>query len=202
MSNRFFSSHYILLPGGQIGRWPIIHFDDHGTIIQIESDFEKFKERPGLEFQSGMMIPAFIDIAPTNIHFNPDVKLINRHFSRGTIILGVSDVASCEQSGFPLLVKSLDDGSSLPQEAGRDAAQVNTPLFERVRSRSGFPISKLAHICEQASEAGRFRSLGQLATGKSPGVLLLKNFDNTNWTLLPHSEIKWLIKPHVDVSNR
>ena len=62
MKRRMLGSHFALMEGGQMLAWPILTIDDEGRILSVDSGGTGLRERPGLEWYGGLLIPGLIDI--------------------------------------------------------------------------------------------------------------------------------------------
>jgi len=198
MHARVLASHYLLLPGGKIGKWPLITVSAEGVILKVEMHSDGFKETAGVEFHSGMMIPGLIDACQVNERVMLNSSLLIDHHAAGTILLILPKGHPSWSSGE---IKNLQLNIPPPHPAlDRSGNNYLMPLFERIkRSVAADPGSQLSRLLYLASEwAGKatntFERLGSLEEGKSPGIALIQGLDLTTFTPSAGTRIKWLVK--------
>jgi hypothetical protein len=192
-SIRHIASHFVLLPNGSLGKWPVITISSCGEILNVKTR-TSFTERPGLELYSGLLLPAFTDIfvkktddiQTTTINFN-------RHFSEGTILLGCHN---CHSNGFPLTTEVQ------PAEFGQADFLIrknhsDIPMFSRIKTKTTTPLIEKLYWGSylSASQTTYKNQLGQLSQGFKPGVLVLQGVDPTTMELTESAKIKWLSTP-------
>jgi hypothetical protein len=200
MKSRSFASHFILLPGGEIGKWPVVTVSPSGVIESVEVHPEGFKERPGLEFHPGVLAPAFVDVCKCNVNSEFDNRLLNRHFAAGSILLGHSNFDP-QRIHPPFFADNSFADSSIHETLGRDNERFKTPIFERLKLNNEDHIGFLLYI---ASEWGAKQTiykdkLGQLKTGYMPGLLIVKSLNLSELKITASSYIKWLIVPNLNI---
>jgi hypothetical protein len=205
MNSRNISSHYILLPGGVFGKWPVVRFASDGTILSVETKPNGFKEEPGLEFFGGILIPGLVDIAAVNEDYLPSYQEKNRHFSGGTLVLGVNNIdaqVDASVSTFPLnhlCIPSSDPPHPFLNRYGTIASQ--KPILHRlIGSLTHSDSKELAKLLYLASEWGAnqtsfYGKFGKLEPGFSPGLIVLQNLDLKKMVPASTTSIKWLIVP-------
>lgn len=197
---KLFASHYILLPDGGMGKWPIITVDGGGYILQVELR-DTFKERPGMEMHPGILLPAFIDLCETNPKNDQVSPNLNRHFAHGTLLLGSS--YPHQNRSFPRLTSTEKIGEDSPVFLARDQVK-DLSLFHRVKEyHHEFPEKELSEILFWATQWGASKTefktqCGQLKEGCKPGVLVLQKVDLNTMLLTPNAQVKWLSVPTID----
>jgi hypothetical protein len=190
---RHIASHFILLPNGNLGKWPVITINTYGQILNVETR-SSFTENPGLELYPGLLLPAFTDIFVKNAD---DIQMstinFNRHFSEGTILLGCHNRQSNE---FPITTEALpaklDEADFLIRSIHSD-----TPIFTRIKANTTTPLIEKLYLGTylSASQTTHKNQLGQLSLGFKPGILVLMGIDLKTMKLTESTKIKWLNTP-------
>lgn len=200
-----FASHYLLAPDGSFIKWPVVVIDEGGEVRDVYAHPGGFREEPGVRFFSGLMLPAFIDWQMSDGFFQEEPsRLLNRHFSRGTLYLLCSSVPEAIKKRKNQWPRVLDRGNLFenPTKIQGKVEEQKMPVFDRI-VRSGIASNEtpLAEIFTKAtSVAARNAGLpnaGQIAPGCVPGLILIQNLDLINLKLQMHSTIKWLNVPDV-----
>lgn len=176
---RLFTSHFVLLPDGSLGKWPVVELAADGRILSLELHPEGLRERPGMELLGGLLLPALLDVAGS-ASFVFGGRDLNRHYAGGTCVLGgCTEVDST--GAVPLVVKGVE--SEMLQgpvlRRGRDDFQL--PLLSRLDAYmalhpEGDWLGILHAATALAAEAAGLE-LGRMEVGACPGLLLLKGLD-------------------------
>lgn len=198
--HKSFASHYILLPNGKVGKWPIVTVDEAGVILQVELR-DSFKERSGLEMHPGILLPAFIDLCETNFENEEATPNFNRHFAHGTILLG-SEYRHQDKS-LPRLTDSEKNDADGPSFLTRDGKSDTSLLHRMQEYHQCSPDQMLSKMLFWATRWGADKTefgeqLGQLKEGFKPGVLVLQKIDLHAMILTPEAQVKWLSVPMID----
>jgi hypothetical protein len=196
-----FGAHYMLSPGGKLLKWPVITIGKDGMILKTEWHEDHFKEQHGVQFCSGILLPAFVDIwweypatstpkTQGNIHF---------HFRNGTILIGFPGALENPIS------KSMQTPMIVPCRLKYHRPQIFPDLgndnrlsqFEKIKKillhYKNISLNEiLSAATNEAAQAVKHPELGRLEPGCAPGLLLLQNADLINLTITAQSTIKWL----------
>ncbi len=198
MTIRKLSSHFILLPNGKVKQWPLVECDNMGTILNISYHPGDLKERQGLEFHSGIMIPGLIDIAYTNEAVIIDDRLLNRHFSFGTLVFGLPKPEAFHRQGLPLISNNSTAVKSPYNFLERNKESISVPLFKRIVDSQAIPLKELGKSIEWSASHTEYPTmLGSLEKGKTPGILILKQYDTERQLVMNESTVQWLVKPEL-----
>lgn len=196
-----FAAHYMLTPGGKLLKWPVITIGKDGLIMKTERHEDRFKEQHGVRFNSGILLPAFVDIwwEYPSAQLPETLENIHFHFRNGTILLGIPGASATPCS------KSRQSPIIVPNRLKYPRPQIFPDLGNDNRLSQFEKIKKvLLHnknisLCEilsaataEAARAARRPELGRLEPGCSPGLLLLQNADLVNLQITAQSTIRWL----------
>jgi len=190
---RHIASHFILLPNGNLGKWPVITINSCGEILNIETR-SSFTERPGLELYPGLLLPAFTDIfVKDDDGIQTSAINFNRHFSEGTILLGCHN---CKTNGFPITTKALS-GELVKADFLIRPVYTDTPIFSRIKANTTTPLIEKLYLGTylSANQTQYKNQLGQLSNGFKPGLIVLQGIDLVKMKLANSAKIKWLNTP-------
>lgn len=201
MRSRMLTSHFILLPGGNIGKWPIIHLSPQGTVENVEVHPEGLRERPGLELHGGLLIPGLLDICHADQQIIPEPRYLNMHYAWGTIMMGTNNNQTSER--LPLLTNANNHIAAPHNALNRCGNSHATPVLERIKKHLSItPTDNLLELLYLATEWSASaihmsHQIGLLDEGRTPGVIVIQNLDLTTFSFTPQTRIKWLISPSI-----
>ncbi len=198
-----FAAHYMLTPENGLQQWPLLTLDQDGCLLSWEVFPEGLREQPFVQFFSGILIPAFIDVvgvSPMNKSLALPVSF-DRHFARGTLVLGIEqpDEVVLKRQSPPFIVRG-----RVTQEAFEDPwmipSQEDLPIWERMKK---WALRNEKHNLEQmlvkatteGARMGKISYAGALVPQSYPGVLLLQNVDLQAMKLTADSIVRWLSVP-------
>ncbi|MGQ1946395.1 hypothetical protein ACT3CD_04745 [Geofilum sp. OHC36d9] len=190
---RQIASHFILLPDGHLGKWPVITINSYGEILDVETRLS-FTEKPGLELYPGILLPAFTDIfIKKSINIQSSTINFNRHFSEGTILLGCHN---CHSNGFPITTEALSPQLKQADFMIRPNYSA-PPMLTRIKNNTTTSLVEKLYLGTyvSASQTSYKNQLGQLSQGFKPGLLVLQGIDLINMKLTDYAKIKWLNTP-------
>lgn len=190
---RHIASHFILLPNGNLGKWPVITINSNGEILDIETR-SSFTEKPGLELYPGLLLPAFTDIfVKRSGHIQTSSINFNRHFSEGTILLGCHN---CHSNKFPITTEALSTGLKQADFLIR-LNHSAPPMFTRIKDDTTMSLVEKLYLGTSfsASHSSYKNQLGQLSQGFKPGLLVLQGIDLIEMKLTERVKIQWLSTP-------
>ncbi len=188
-------SHFALGEGGQMLPWPILTIDSEGRILSLESGGTGLRERPGLEWYGGILIPGLIDAAGIG-NFDYNRRNLNAHFAGGTIALGRAGAEGDPR--FPLSISG--NGADLHPAITRSRESFSVPLFLRIRDyclmnpQSDW-VGLLSHASDKAAELAGMEELGTIKEGNRCGVLHIIGADLLQMKPTGQMTLKWLIMP-------
>lgn len=201
MRSRMFASHFILLPGGNVGKWPIIQLSPQGAIEKVEVHPEGLRERPGLELHGGLLIPGLLDICLANQQIIPEPRYLNMHYAWGTALLGTNNYQTSERP--PALIKTNDSIAAPHKVLDRCGNNHEMPILERIKKHLSLTAAdnliELLYLATEwsASSIHMSHQIGLLDEGRTPGVIVIQNLDLTTFSFTPQTRIKWLISPSI-----
>ena len=199
-NTRKLGAHLILLPDGSIGSWPIVEVAGNGTIVSVETNPQGMKERPGLEWFGGLMIPGLLDVAGTASADWYKQALLNTHFSEGTLYIGLQESAR----GFnkpPFFSKSPDSNLYKHPALVRTNLNFSVPLFRRISdfclANTGSDWVELLWQASAglASMSDDLKQYGSIQAGKQSGLLVISGADLKQIKPSNQMRIKWLSYP-------
>jgi len=194
---RKIGAHYYLRPDGQWGKRPVITLDGEGIIHSIKELGDNFKEEPGLEFFSGVIIPGFIedwrgyDLKDKSVQQQCKKALIG-----GTLKVVIandqqSDVPASIQNKVALQILKQDSTEHISQDYKSTWEQINEDWQIHLET---FDLAKviIKHTGQMAAKIGMNTNWGIIRENAHPGLLLLQNLDWTNFTLTNKSTVRIL----------
>jgi len=198
--SQFFTSHYILLKDGSLGEWPIVEISDSGEVLSIELHPEGLTEKPGMQLHGGLLMAGLVDVG-----FIPDSakltqRIINRHFSAGTLFLGTSTANSSFLSP-PFLIDSMEDRQCPFPFINRDNDNFEIPLLHRLRlmcsRNSSLNWLDLLNKAEEwiFDQRSDLSGIGRVEPGNKCGLMVVKNLDLLSMKMTGDMYIKWLSVP-------
>ena len=198
--SRFFTAHYLLLKDGTLGAWPVVEMSDYGEVLSVELHPEGLKERPGLQLHGGLLMAGMVDAGPIDASLEYSQRVLNRHFSSGTLFLG-SDTSDSALYPPPFLIDSLPESTCPYSFLHRNKDNFQIPLIDRIRqfcSREP-ALNWLSLIGEAAAWTSAQRDdladMGSVEPGQKSGLLVVKNLDLSKMTMTDDMHIKWLSLP-------
>ncbi len=193
----------MLSPANVLLRWPLLTLSRDGCLLEVELFPNGMEEQPSVQFFGGILIPAFIDVfdastpvGQNHLNISPD-----RHYARGTLILGLhreSQQTAIGPSPPYFLKERVTPKTSV--EPWLLPCENDVPIWERMKQ---WALAHQNHNLElmlssatrRGAEAAGIEKAGTLLTGNWPGVLLLQNADLQQFKLTPRSTVKWLSVP-------
>jgi hypothetical protein len=160
-----FSAHFVVPANGPVLPRAIVEVDASGTILQLTETTDDFREQAGLEFHSGILCPALIDLwhyATTNdiLQKLPELEPFRKFIPANT---------NDPKAAFNWL----------------KAIQENLP-------ENSLP-ELIALFTARAAKTFHLTEAGTIAPGKRPGLVILSGIDYANFRLKPDSRLKKLI---------
>ncbi len=195
-----YTAHYLLLKDGTLGPWPIVEMSDEGEVLSVELHPEGLKERPGLQLHGGLLMAGLVDVGPMDASLNYTQRVLNRHYSSGTLYLGAKS-ADTPFYPPPFLLKSLETTASPLPFLRRNAQNYQTPLLDRIRQycKQMPSLNWLELISEAAAWAAAQRAdlkdKGSIEPGCKSGLLVIKNLDLNKMVITNNMVLKWLVVP-------
>ncbi|WP_146697685.1 hypothetical protein [Geofilum rhodophaeum] len=176
---RLFTSHFVLLPDGSLGKWPVVELGADGRILSLELHPEGLRERPGMELLGGLLLPGLLDVAGS-ASFVFGGRDLNRHYAGGTYVLGGCTEAE-SMGAVPLVVKGVESEMLQAPVLRRRQENFQLPLLSRLDAYmavhpEGDWLGILHAATALAAEAAGLE-LGRVEVGACPGLLLLKGLD-------------------------
>ena len=208
MGIKKFASHYMLDGTGHFIKWPLVSVSDAGEINEVDFYPHGFQESPGVQFFSGLMLPAFIDGLTLNHEFPSQTisGLLNRHFGKGTLWLVLPSIPGGMGTAVyqpPILVerpKQIGSKADGPLIKNQDSGE---PVFDRLKKSRTIQTERSLSEClmdytaTAADELG-LKTAGRIEPGNQPGLILIQNLDLKNLKLQPGSVVRWLNVPIFD----
>ncbi|PTN09023.1 hypothetical protein [Mangrovibacterium marinum] len=160
-----FSAHFIVPADGSLLPKAIVEVDASGTIVRLIETSTELREQAGMEFHSGLICPAFINLWQLA---NTD-EMMRR---------------LPELEAFR---------SFIPQDTSHPKAIFNwiKAIQENVADSSLTALIGL--FTARAAQAFNVDDAGLIATGKRPGLILISGIDYANFKLKADSRLKKLI---------
>ncbi len=195
-----FTAQYLLLKDGTLGAWPVVEMSADGEVLSVELHPEGLKERPGLQLHGGLLMAGLVDVGPIDASLTYTQRVLNRHYSSGTLYLGS---ASSDSSFYPppILLKSLESPACPFSFLLRNADNFQTPLLERIRQLCQQDPSRnwLEMLSEgaawTAAQRTDLKDKGCIEPGYKSGLMVLKNMDLKKMALTDNCVVKWLVVP-------
>lgn len=194
---RKIGAHYYLRADGQWGKRPVITLDSDGIIHAIKELGDNFKEEPGLEFFSGVIIPGFVedwrgyDLKNTSVQQQCKKALIG-----GTLKVAIfndqeQDVPAVIQNKVSVRILKQNLVEQISQEYKSAWEQINEDWKNHLDT---FDLAKIIinHTNKLATQVGMDTHWGIIQKKANPGLLLLQNLDWTNFTLTKKSTVRIL----------
>ncbi len=188
---RKIAAHYILHPDGSVGKFPVIVFDKHGTIIEIR-ERSKFIEEPSLELVNGFLCPGFIDFFQSSVLDKEKLeikKYINRQIISGVKVLGVS-----EGDYTHIIQYRTKDISFTKTSMGFSKSQNKfNSLFDLLKiNQCGLDLL-MKYTVENANILEVNDQFGSLEVGKRPGIIAISGMDYDIMRLTDSAKIKLIV---------
>lgn len=186
---RKIASHYYLKPNGEVGKNPILTFDDSNKIIEIR-ERDAFEEEAGLELVNGFLTPSFINVIPKLKYISKGnlEAIIKCQKINGVRVLGVD---KCDLSIFEGIAnkKILFKTSEYCQE--KRSLVIN--IFESLCNDNSGLNELLLYTCRNAIDLKVHEEFGSLEVGKKPGLLAISAMNYKRFTLSNKSKLKIVI---------
>ena len=194
---RKISAHYYLRADGNWGKRPVISLDSEGIIHAIKELGDDFKEEPGLEFFSGIIIPGFVEDWRV---YNLKDKLVQQQCKKaligGTLKVSIfndqqQDVSSVIQNKLSVHIQRKGSVEQISQNYKSAWEQINEDWNKHLEN---FDLAQaiINHTADVASKVGMDLNWGIIKKNANPGLLLLQNLDWTNFTLTNKSTVRIL----------
>ncbi len=188
---RKIAAHYILHPDGSVGKFPVIVFDQDGTIVEIR-ERSNFIEEPSLELVNGFLCPGFVDFFQSSVLDKEKLeiqKYINRQVISGVKVLGVSEVD---------YIQIIDYGTkdiSFTKTTKEFSLLHNNfnSLFDFLKiNQSGVDLL-MKYTIENANILEINDQVGSLEVGKRPGIIAISGMDYDTMRLTDSAKIKLIV---------
>lgn len=195
-----FTAHYLLLKDGTLGPWPVVEMSDKGEVLSVELHPEGLKERPGLQLHGGLLMAGLVDVGPVEAAFEYTQRVLNRHYSSGTLYLGAEGADTAFYPP-PFLLKSLEATDCPFSFLIRNAENFQTPLLERIlqlcRQEPSLNWLELmsAGAAWMAAQRADLKDKGSIEPGHKSGLMVIKNLDLRRMAMTDHMVLKWLVVP-------
>jgi hypothetical protein len=195
MKRRMLGSHFALMEGGQMLAWPILTIDDEGRILSVDSGGTGLRERPGLEWYGGLLIPGLIDIVGVEL-FDYERRNLNAHFAGGTVALG--RYGADGDPSFPLSIPGID--SDLHPVITRTRDNYSVPVFSRIKDyclsyNQADWIGLLSLSSDKAGGLAGLKELGAIREGNKCGIINISGADLIHMKATAQMTLKWLVMP-------
>lgn len=159
-----FAAHYILTGSGAPIAKGIVEVDAQGTILQITSQPEGFREQAGMEFHSGLICPTLPDLLRTQ-HLDELFEQI------------------------PRLIPYKEQ---VP--ANRLSPKANFEWLKAIQLNHPIALAELIELfCQQAASQTGEAGANIIAPGKRPGLSLISVINYAELRLTAESRIRKLI---------
>lgn len=198
--SQLFTAHYLLMKDGSLGAWPVVEVSDLGEVLSVELHPEGLKERPGLQLHGGLLMAGLVDAGPMDASLVFTQRVLNRHFSAGTLYLG-ADSSDASLYPPPYLIERLTQQACPHSFLVREISNYQIPLLERIRQLcSRVPsLNWLELLCEgavwTAAQRDDLTNKGFVEPGNKSGLMVIKNLDLKKMVLTDSMAIKWLSVP-------
>ncbi|MCW3786747.1 hypothetical protein [Plebeiibacterium sediminum] len=188
---RKIAAHFILHPDGSVGKFPVIVFDQDGTIVEIR-ERSSFIEEPSLELVNGFLCPGFVDFFRTAILQNESVeiqKYINRQVISGIKVLGASE------DDYSDIIKYRTRGISFTKTSNKCSMLNNeyNSLFDFLKFNKSGVDSLMRYTIENASILEVNDQYGSLEVGKRPGIIAISGMNYETMRLTGSAKIKLIV---------
>jgi hypothetical protein len=198
--SRLFTAQYLLLKNGALGKWPVVEMSDEGVVLSVELHPEGLKERPGLQLHGGLLMAGLVDAGPFDSSLHYTQRLLNRHFSSGTLYLG-TDSTDLTLYSPPILVKRPELTTCPLPFLHRNAKNFQAPLMERIRQYCSLDSKQNwleligASVAWIAAQDDNLKNVGSVEPGQKSGLMVLQNLDLNKMEMTESMRIKWLSVP-------
>jgi len=190
-------AHYYLRADGSWGKRPVISLDSDGIIHAIKELGDDFKEEPGLEFFSGIIIPGFVeDWRVYNLKDKMVQQQCKKAFIGGTLKVSISndqqqDVSAVIQNKVSVHILKQTSAKLISKEYKSAWEQINEDWNKHLET---FNLAQaiINHTADVATKVGMDSNWGIIQKNANPGLLLLQNLDWTNFTLTNKSTVRIL----------
>ena len=190
-------AHYYLRGDGTWGKRPVISLDSDGIIHAIKELGDDFKEEPGLEFFSGIIIPGFVEDWRC---FNLKEESVQQHCKKaligGTLKVTIfrdqlRNVPSVIQNKLSVHILKQNMAEPIPKGYKSAWEQINEDWNNHLDT---FDLAKaiVNHSSNVAAKVGMGTNWGVIQRNANPGLLLLQNLNWTNFTLTSKSIVRIL----------
>ena len=194
---RKISAHYYLRADGKWGKRPVISLDSDGIIQAIKELGDDFKEEPGLEFFSGIIIPGFVeDWRVYNLKDEQVQQQCKKALIGGTLKVSISND---QQQDVPTVIHNKLSVHILKQDTAERISQGYKSAWEQINEEwanhfESFDLAKaiINHTGKVAATVGMDTNWGIIQRNANPGLLLLQNLDWVNFTLTDKSTVRIL----------
>lgn len=160
-----FSAHFVIPADGSVLPKGIVDVASDGTILQLIATKDELREQAAMEFHSGLICPAFIQLWQYGSTAEILEKLPELHPFRDFIPNNTND----PKATFNFL-KAIQE--NLPNSSLPDLIELFTA---------------------KAAKAFNLMEAGIIATGKRPGLVIITGIDYANFRLKADSRLKKLV---------
>ena len=201
MAFRKFAAHYVLMPDGILGKWPVVEMDDQGMVVSVAVNPGGFQEQPSLQYHSGILLPGFVDAWAGFTYVTQDQRALNRHLAKGTLVLSSveSDLPLPGNSVPPFLIRETTTSHIHKRQIVSDSSGI--PILERLLSSlTQNPEASLAALLYEATALGADHLgleafFGRIRPGLFSGLLIMENIDLQRLLPMPQTRVRWLVQP-------
>lgn len=177
----------------------ILVCDDDGTIVEIISKGDDFREEAGVEFYSGVLVPGFVHV---NFSLQNYGKISNRKMWANGIVL----VADFQSSTYVITQKNdckiqklntdfidLNQFPKLETSVGTYSFLQEIFLYQEKNKRVKLSDLFASVSLNRAKMLRLDAKFGSFEKGKNPGINLISGIDFKQLTLTSTSKVKRLV---------
>ncbi len=182
---RKIAAHYYLRPDGSIGKFPVITFDDKGTITEIR-ERDRFTEEPFMEHVNGLLVPGLISCLSEKDCVLPEDelrKLLRQMIAYGHVLLG------CSENHVAHLKSLAPQKLRILSFKREDSFYIYNEMSQSENLLSVFQL----YLIEKSELWQSEQCFGALKVGYTPGILAMSNIGKEPFQFTENSKIKRII---------